>query len=133
MTSEAAPLGKLSVAAASCALTVPRTVSTGDGGYANDWGIGHNVLYGVGRDPTTGWRNRLLMDGRTLLWPEYFSAARLVGVRDHGAGMPWVPCASSMIQIVLPRTAFGDDSVYLERFIAPALPCRTRPERAGST
>jgi hypothetical protein len=64
------------------------------------WGIGHNVLYGVGRDPTTGWRNRLLMDGRTLLWPEYFSAARLVGVRDHGAGLPWVPCASCLIPLL---------------------------------
>nr|WP_296070310.1 hypothetical protein [uncultured Actinoplanes sp.] len=60
------------------------------------WGIGHNVLHGVGRDATTGWRNRLLMDGRTPLWPDYFSAARLVGVRDHAAGMPWVPCASCL-------------------------------------
>lgn len=60
------------------------------------WGIGHNVLYGVDRDPTTGWRKRLLMDGKTLLWPEYFSQARLVGVRDYGVGMPWVPCASCM-------------------------------------
>jgi hypothetical protein len=61
------------------------------------WGIGHNVLYGVHRDPTTGWNNRVLMDGRTLLWPEYFSRARLVGVRDYGAGMPWVPCASALL------------------------------------
>jgi hypothetical protein len=60
------------------------------------WGIGHNVLYGVGRDPTTGWRNRVLRDGRTLLWPDYFSQAALVAVRDHGAGMPWAPCPSCL-------------------------------------
>ncbi len=28
-------------------------VSTGDGGYANDWGIGHNVTEGNGQDMTT--------------------------------------------------------------------------------
>ncbi len=28
-------------------------VSTGDGGYANDWGIGHNVLTGNGQDMTS--------------------------------------------------------------------------------
>jgi hypothetical protein len=28
-------------------------VSTGDGGYANDWGIGHNVLIGNGQDLST--------------------------------------------------------------------------------
>ena len=28
-------------------------VSAGDGGYANDWGIGHNVLLGNGQDMTT--------------------------------------------------------------------------------
>lgn len=27
-------------------------ISTGDGGYANDWGIGHNVTEGNGQDPT---------------------------------------------------------------------------------
>ena len=25
-------------------------ISTGDGGYANDWGIGHNVTEGNGQD-----------------------------------------------------------------------------------
>jgi hypothetical protein len=60
------------------------------------WGVGHNVLYGVGLDDTSGWRNRVLMDDRTPLWPEYFSAARLVGVRDWDAGMPWVPCPSCL-------------------------------------
>jgi hypothetical protein len=60
------------------------------------WGIGHNVLHGVGSDSTTGWRNRLLRDGRTPLWPDYFSKAALVGVRDHGAGMPWLPCPSCL-------------------------------------
>jgi glucose/arabinose dehydrogenase len=28
-------------------------ISTGDGGYANDWGIGHNVTEGNGQDPTS--------------------------------------------------------------------------------
>ena len=28
-------------------------ISTGDGGYANDWGIGHNVTDGNGQDPTS--------------------------------------------------------------------------------
>lgn len=28
-------------------------ISTGDGGYANDWGIGHNVTIGNGQDTTT--------------------------------------------------------------------------------
>ena len=27
-------------------------MSTGDGGYANDWGIGHNVMIGNGQDLT---------------------------------------------------------------------------------
>lgn len=61
------------------------------------WGIGHNVLYGVHRDPTSDWNNRVLRDGRTLLWPPYFSDAALVAVRDHGVGMPWTPCASSLL------------------------------------
>lgn len=28
-------------------------ISTGDGGYANDWGIGHNVTLGNGQDPAS--------------------------------------------------------------------------------
>ena len=28
-------------------------ISSGDGGYANDWGIGHNVTEGNGQDMTT--------------------------------------------------------------------------------
>jgi glucose/arabinose dehydrogenase len=31
-------------------------ISTGDGGYANDWGIGHNVTEGNGQDPAVAAR-----------------------------------------------------------------------------
>jgi hypothetical protein len=61
------------------------------------WGIGHNFQLGVERDPTTGWRKRVLKDGTTRLWPEWFADAHAVGVRDWNAGMPWVPCASAML------------------------------------
>jgi glucose/arabinose dehydrogenase len=37
-------------------------VSTGDGGYANDWGIGHNVLIGNGQDLTTNLGKILRVD-----------------------------------------------------------------------
>ena len=42
-------------------------VSMGDGGYANDWGIGHNVLTGNGQDMTTtlGKMLRIDVDTRT--------------------------------------------------------------------
>lgn len=42
-------------------------VSMGDGGYANDWGIGHNVLEGNGQDLTTnlGKMLRIDVDSRT--------------------------------------------------------------------
>jgi hypothetical protein len=61
------------------------------------WGIGHNFQEGVQLDPTTGWRTRVLKDGVTRLWPEWLAKADAVGVRDWDAGMPWVPCASSML------------------------------------
>ncbi|TVQ31463.1 MAG: hypothetical protein EA356_14275 [Geminicoccaceae bacterium] len=40
-------------------------ISVGDGGYANDWGIGHNVMIGNGQDMTTvlGKMIRLDLDG----------------------------------------------------------------------
>ena len=40
-------------------------ISTGDGGYANDWGIGHNVTEGNGQDMTTnlGKMLRINVDG----------------------------------------------------------------------
>ncbi|HEX2725093.1 MAG TPA: PQQ-dependent sugar dehydrogenase [Beijerinckiaceae bacterium] len=37
-------------------------VSTGDGGYANDWGIGHNVTTGNGQDLTTPLGKMLRLD-----------------------------------------------------------------------
>jgi hypothetical protein len=37
-------------------------VSTGDGGYANDWGIGHNVTIGNGQDLTTNLGKILRVD-----------------------------------------------------------------------
>lgn len=42
-------------------------ISTGDGGYANDWGIGHNVTDGNGQDLTTllGKMLRIDVDKRT--------------------------------------------------------------------
>jgi glucose/arabinose dehydrogenase len=41
-------------------------ISTGDGGYANDWGIGHNVTEGNGQDMTTlkGKMLRIDVDGQ---------------------------------------------------------------------
>lgn len=40
-------------------------VSMGDGGYANDWGIGHNVLEGNGQDMTTPLGKMLRIDPET--------------------------------------------------------------------
>ncbi|MEO1495422.1 MAG: PQQ-dependent sugar dehydrogenase [Pseudomonadota bacterium] len=40
-------------------------VSMGDGGYANDWGIGHNVLEGNGQDLTTPLGKMLRVDPET--------------------------------------------------------------------
>ena len=40
-------------------------ISTGDGGYANDWGIGHNVLEGNGQDLTTPLGKMLRIDPAT--------------------------------------------------------------------
>ena len=37
-------------------------ISTGDGGYANDWGIGHNVTEGNGQDLTTNMGKILRID-----------------------------------------------------------------------
>lgn len=37
-------------------------ISMGDGGYANDWGIGHNVLEGNGQDLTTNLGKMLRVD-----------------------------------------------------------------------
>ena len=37
-------------------------VSTGDGGYANDWGIGHNVTTGNGQDLMTPLGKMLRLD-----------------------------------------------------------------------
>ena len=37
-------------------------ISTGDGGYANDWGIGHNVTIGNGQDMTTSLGKILRID-----------------------------------------------------------------------
>jgi glucose/arabinose dehydrogenase len=37
-------------------------ISMGDGGYANDWGIGHNVLIGNGQDMTTNMGKILRID-----------------------------------------------------------------------
>ena len=39
-------------------------ISTGDGGYANDWGIGHNVTIGNGQDLTTPLGKMLRLDVR---------------------------------------------------------------------
>lgn len=40
-------------------------ISTGDGGYANDWGIGHNVTEGNGQDLTTPLGKMLRVDPAT--------------------------------------------------------------------
>jgi glucose/arabinose dehydrogenase len=40
-------------------------ISTGDGGYANDWGIGHNVTEGNGQDRTNQHGNILRVDVNT--------------------------------------------------------------------
>ena len=40
-------------------------ISMGDGGYANDWGIGHNVLEGNGQDMTTPLGKMLRIDPAT--------------------------------------------------------------------
>ncbi len=40
-------------------------ISTGDGGYANDWGIGHNPLTGNGQDLTTPLGKMLRIDPET--------------------------------------------------------------------
>ena len=49
-------------------------VSLGDGGYANDWGIGHNVTIGNGQDMTTmlGKIIRIDVDTRTEASPTAF-------------------------------------------------------------
>ncbi|MCW5625198.1 MAG: PQQ-dependent sugar dehydrogenase [Burkholderiales bacterium] len=40
-------------------------ISTGDGGYANDWGIGHNVVLGNGQDPASLFGKILRIDPST--------------------------------------------------------------------
>ena len=44
-------------------------VSMGDGGYANDWGIGHNPLIGNGQDPSTPLGKMLRIDPETGMAP----------------------------------------------------------------
>lgn len=74
-------------------------VSLGDGGYANDWGIGHNVLIGNGQDLTTnlGKILRIDVDTRTGGKPYGIPADNpFVGRRDanpeiwaYGVRNPW--------------------------------------------
>ncbi len=74
-------------------------VSTGDGGYANDWGIGHNVTIGNGQDMTTnlGKILRVDVDTRTDGKPYGIPADNpFVGKKDHnpeiwayGVRNPW--------------------------------------------
>ena len=63
-------------------------VSTGDGGYANDWGIGHNVLTGNGQD-LLSLHGKMLQDRRQrvlgrqqLRHPRRQSVRRPGGHRD---------------------------------------------------
>jgi glucose/arabinose dehydrogenase len=74
-------------------------VSTGDGGYANDWGIGHNVTIGNGQDLTTnlGKILRVDVDTRTAGKPYGIPPDNpFVGKRDanpeiwaYGVRNPW--------------------------------------------
>lgn len=49
------------------------------------WGVGQQLDYGK------WWR-----DYRSFPYEQYLKGIDLVGVRDYGAGLPWVPCASCM-------------------------------------
>ena len=69
-------------------------VSTGDGGYANDWGIGHNVTIGNGQDLTTplGKMLRLDVDKDDLAASDNPFAGRTdvaPGVWAYGLRNPW--------------------------------------------
>jgi glucose/arabinose dehydrogenase len=74
-------------------------ISTGDGGYANDWGIGHNVTIGNGQDLTTnlGKILRIDVDARTDGKPYGIPSDNpFVGRRDanpeiwaYGLRNPW--------------------------------------------
>ena len=55
-------------------------ISSGDGGYANDWGIGHNVTLGNGQDMETPLGKMLRVDVSTSDEPEIFAS----GLRN-----PW--------------------------------------------
>ena len=69
-------------------------LSTGDGGYANDWGIGHNVTIGNGQDLTTplGKMLRLDVDKDDLAASDNPFAERTdvaPGVWAYGLRNPW--------------------------------------------
>ena len=68
-------------------------ISTGDGGYANDWGIGHNVTIGNGQDLTTTWARscaststRAPTASPTAFRQTTPSSARRTQARDLGVG-----------------------------------------------
>ncbi len=65
-------------------------ISTGDGGYANDWGIGHNVTLGNGQDLTSphGKMLRVNVDGPTEGNPD-LGADALPEIWAYGLRNPW--------------------------------------------
>lgn len=74
-------------------------VSTGDGGYANDWGIGHNVTIGNGQDLTSNLGKILRIDVNTRTGSKAYGIPAdnpFVGKRDanpeiwaYGVRNPW--------------------------------------------
>lgn len=68
-------------------------ISTGDGGYANDWGIGHNVTEGNGQDMTTPLGKMLRIDPATGEAPadNPFADDEDVDARIFASGLrnPW--------------------------------------------
>ncbi|HET6467361.1 MAG TPA: PQQ-dependent sugar dehydrogenase [Geminicoccaceae bacterium] len=66
-------------------------LSTGDGGYANDWGIGHNVTEGNGQDLTSphGKILRIDVDGEVPDNPFAGNADALPEIWAYGLRNPW--------------------------------------------
>lgn len=64
--------------------------TTGDGGYANDWGIGHNVTEGNGQDLTSplGKIHRINVDGETEGNPD-LGAEALPSIYAYGLRNAW--------------------------------------------
>jgi hypothetical protein len=86
-----------------CRLATGRVIS---------WGMGHNAH-----------------GGRGIRWPAYMDRFALHGIRDWGAGFPWVPCASCMHPVFDLEHPVRHDVVVYEhrefRLNIPHLPTMT--------